>query len=202
MAGEEKTEQKKKGPSPVLLVILVLALGFVVYDFLTGERSTEPVSPQTALERRVPRVIPPLPAEEKKEEEKREITAKPSRDPFLPPAGSRKPVLPAAGEAVAGEKDLLSTLTSRISDIFAPEEQKDQKEPGKPVVQLQPVWTGTMATAEGRVVIIRHNNKSYILQLGQTLPGTDYRLVEIKREMLVLQAPGKELRLRRKEEAE
>ena len=39
MAGEEKTTQApKKSPSPILLVILVLALGFVVYDFLTRNR--------------------------------------------------------------------------------------------------------------------------------------------------------------------
>ncbi|NLY88431.1 MAG: hypothetical protein GX085_02260 [Firmicutes bacterium] len=201
MAEERKTAKTpKKGPSPVLLVLLVLALGFVVFDFFTRERSTGPAPRQSADEWRVPRVVPPLPEEEIKTEEKREITVRPARDPFLLPAGVKKRVAKALAQNGTTEKggtirEVLRELAPRISALEV------QGEPGKPVVQPQPVWTGTIATTEGRVVIIRHNNKSYILQLGEILPGTDYRLVEIRQEMVVLQAPGGQLRLRRKEEA-
>jgi len=200
MAGEEKTTQApKKSPSPILLVILVLALGFVVFDFLTRERSAGPAPQQSAYERRVPRVVPPLPEEEKKVEEKREITTRPARDPFLLPAGVRRKMAQSRSAERSGgtgeSKEMLSTLPP---GTVAPEVQG---EPGKPVVHLQPVWTGTIATAEERVVIIKYNNKSFILQLGETLPGTDYRLVEIRQDVVILQATGGQLRLRRKEEA-
>lgn len=203
MAGEEKTAQKpKKGPSPVLLILLVLALGFVAFDFLTKEQSTGPASRQSAYERRVPRVAPPLPEEEKKTEDKKEITAKPARDPFLPPANVRRKLAAAAEKT--GTSGQVATAVREVLSSLAPgglPTPGDQGEPGKPVVHLQPVWTGTIATAEEQVVIIRHNDKSYILQLGETLPGTDYRLVEIRQDIVVLKAPGGQLRLRRIEEA-
>lgn len=207
MAGEEKTAQTpKKGPNPVLLVLLVLALGFVVFDFLTRERSSGPAPRQSAYERRLPRVVPPLPEEETKTEEKREITARPARDPFLLPAGVRRKMAQALARTGSGGRNSPSNTSSTSREMLttvAPGTAvpEGRGEPGKPVVHLQPVWTGTIATAEEKVIIIRYNNKSYILQLGETLPGTEYRLVEIRQEMVVLQGPGGQLRLRRKEEA-
>ena len=207
MAREEKTEQApKKGPSPILLVLLVAALGFVVFDFLTRERSTEK-APRQSSYTKVPRVVPPLPEEEKKAEEKRAITARPARDPFQPPERVVRALAAAAAERKTGGQtsapDQVITTVKEVISALVPgggSTPGSRSDPGGQL--LLPVWTGTIATAEERVVIIRHNEKSYILQLGETLPGTNYRLVEIRQETVVLQAPGgRQLRLRRIEEA-
>ncbi|NLZ43492.1 MAG: hypothetical protein GX894_01395 [Clostridia bacterium] len=206
MAREEKTEQApKKGPSPILLVLLVAALGFVVFDFLTRERSTEK-APRQSSYTKVPRVVPPLPEEEKKTEVKRAITARPARDPFQPPARVARAMAATAERRTGGQANASDQVITTVKEVISALVPGGGSTPGSrsdPGGQLLlPVWTGTIATAEERVVIIRHNEKSYILQLGETLPGTDYRLVEIRQEAVVLQAPGgRQLRLRRIEEA-
>lgn len=189
---QPEKEKKNKAPSPFLLLGLVLALGFVVFDFATKKQPTEPPRMPEELTR-APRVVLPLLAGEKKEEKKDLVTVQPSRDPFLPPLMVRRKMEAAVKKtAVSNAKEKMLAASPTGGEEFSQEEPK---------VAIQPVWTGSLATAEGQVVIIQCKNKTYILHLGQNLPGTDYQLTEIQQEMVILKAPGKELRLRRKEEA-
>lgn len=187
---QPEEEKKSKSPNPVLLAGLVLALGFMFYSFLTRKQPIEP--PQRPAELiQAPRVVLPLPTGEKREEDRKDLVfIRPSRDPFLPPfIVRRKTTKEAKKNVVVSAKEKLPLRDEGFS------------RKGSDNVVTQPVWTGVLATSEGQVVIIRHNNRSYILHLGQIIPGTEYQLTEIRQEMVILKAPGKELRLRRKEGA-
>src|SRR5690554_3720769 len=203
---EEKKENK--APSPLLLAVLAVAVIFVVVDFLKKDQTPSPEPVHQAPEARVDRVLPALPEvkEKNKTAEKVVVGAVPPRDPFLPPAvvrraraqqASPRPTAATPEGEAAGVRSQADS--SRPQPAGKPAEPAETAEPVKPAGE--PVWTGTMAAAGEQVVIIQHKNKSYILQLGDKVPETDYRVDEIQQEMVVLRAPGKELRLQRKEEA-
>lgn len=204
---EEKKENK--APSPVLLVALAVAVIIVVADFLTKKQVPSPEPVSQVQRTRVDRVVSALPAGESEIRETVEqigVGAVPPRDPFLPPAVVRaaraQPAPPGPAAAAPGGET--AGVSSRPD--FGRPQPVGEKSPVEPAEAEsptgEPVWTGTMAAAGEQVVIIEYKNKSYILQLGDKLPDTEYRVDEIRQEMVILRASGKELRLRRKEEAQ
>jgi hypothetical protein len=65
----------------------------------------------------------------------------------------------------------------------------------------KPVYKGSAKTGSGQVAIVVYKNKSYILQIGDRLPTTDYRLAQIQPDMIILDTGFEQLRLTKKREA-
>lgn|GEM_PF-764752 len=108
------------------------------------------------------------------------------RDPFLPSslfvARTRKESLP-----VKTEKPKIQPSEAPL----ASGSNKDNK-----VKESEPIeWKGVVGSKDNTVVLIRHNNKTHLLRLGDLVPGTQYMVAQIATDSVLLVSPGQQLRL-------
>jgi hypothetical protein len=210
MNREEQGQNKKPLLSPPTIAVLLIGLGLIAYMLLPPlfapetktpggagdanskvsslpvKNSDRPVTPSTreAQSTSVPvarDVVAPAggmtPARE---------GALSDRDPFIPavmPGGTR--VKPS---------EALKTLPEVIATKFQPSEA--------PLPAVQLAWKGLVGRAGvGQVVIIQHNQKTYILRRGDPVPGTEYVVTEVTPDSVLLVAPDEQKRLFKKKEA-
>jgi hypothetical protein len=65
----------------------------------------------------------------------------------------------------------------------------------------KPAYKGSAKTETGQVAIVTYKKKSYLLQIGDRLPGTDYRLAQIQPDAIVFDTGSEQIRLTKKGEA-
>jgi type II secretory pathway component PulC len=65
----------------------------------------------------------------------------------------------------------------------------------------KPILKGILGTENSQVIIVRYQNKSYLLKLGEILPGTKYRVSEINNDSVILTTPKGRVKLEKKERA-
>jgi hypothetical protein len=199
--------------SPVLLIAGGLAVAALAYTMLVPA-NPPPVSLEKPSASSMPAVKPGAPS------------PGPVVKPGAPAPGaapsSKNPVAPAVSPLPVADPGAASVNTTR--DPFAPGKLallglKDSNPassplyvgppgssplpPGKTpeVGDGKPVYKGSAKTESGQVAIVVYRNKSYILQIGDRLPTTDYRLAQIQPDVIILDTGSEQLRLTKKREA-
>jgi cytoskeletal protein RodZ len=113
---------------------------------------------------------------------------------------------------LSGVSDRDPFLPSTI--MFAKEPQTVKTEPVPPPIEpTKPVektvtppqevplsWKGVVGSGPNQVVMIRRNNRTYTLHLGDMVSGTEYILAEILKDSVLLISPQGQKRLFRKKE--
>jgi hypothetical protein len=113
---------------------------------------------------------------------------------------------------LSGVSDRDPFLPSTI--MFAKEPQTVKTEPVPPPIEpTKPVektvtppqevplsWKGVVGSGPNQVVMIRRNNRTYTLHLGDMVSGTEYILAEISKDSVLLISPQGQKRLFRKKE--
>ncbi len=115
------------------------------------------------------------------------------RDIFLPP-----PSLIAARRSKDNNVNRSEQPVWNEPKLVKPDQEvspvnKGEDNPEKPILKV------IMGTASTQVIIVRYQNKSYMLKLGEILPGTEYRVAEITGSTVILLSPKGRLKLDRKE---
>lgn len=190
----ENSQAKQPAVRPGLLVILFIALGVALYINFFMKPEPIPVSPPTGTTgTSVASEINNISIEARPEIEDLQMSIGPisKRDLFLPPpsimAARRRKDTASSNRTVWNEPQRTQPVQSLLPSV-----QKDEN-PEKPVLK------GIVGTASAQVIIVRYKNKSYLLKLGEILPGTEYRVAEISPSRTILQSPKGRLTLDRKE---
>ncbi len=118
-----------------------------------------------------------------------------NRDLFLPP-----PSIVAARRRKDNDMGPSNQLIRNEPQLIKPDQgftttNKTDENSEKPVLK------GIVGTSSSQVVIVRYQNKSYLLKLGEILPGTKYRVAEIHNSSVVFLTPTGRLKLDKKERA-
>lgn len=189
------SQEKQPAVRPGLVVVLLVALGGTLYWRFFMQPNPGPVSP----------VSPPAPAAPliNNNNNENQPAAAPDlkvnigptskRDLFLPPpsviAARRKKDNMSPSQPIRNEPQLIKP--DQGFTVPAKEDENSEK----------PILKGIMGTASSQVIIVRYQNKSYLLKLGEILPGTQYRVAEINHNSVILQTPKGSLKLEKKERA-
>lgn len=189
---DEKSQEKQPAVRPQLLIVLLIALGATLYWNFTQPKPA-PITPPPSATAVTPMTSNVQAGFQLETGGQKNIMGPISkRDLFLPPASiiaaRRRKVheVNQPARPVWNEPSLIKPVKEITS--VKPDENSEK-----------PVLKGIVGTASSQVIIIRYHNKSYILKLGEILPGTDYRLVEISDGTAVLLSPKGRLKLDRKE---
>lgn len=188
----------KKQPAvrPGLLIVLLFALGATLYWRFFTQPKPAPSVP-------APQPAPVLPninninaGEQMETRDQTQIQGPISnRDIFLPPAS----VIAARRKKEAGPQQSYQPAQPAGDGftLIRPDQEikKEDENPEKPELKV------IVGTASNQVIVVRYRNKSYLLKLGEILPGTEYRVTEIQSSSVILQSPQGRLKLERKERA-
>ena len=188
------SQDKQPAVRPGLLVILFVALGVALYINFFMKPEPMPVSPPTSpMGTGVTSELDSINIEARPEMEGLQVSSGPisKRDLFLPPptimaARRRKDTAPS-NRTVWNDPPRTQTGQGLLPSV------KKDENPEKPVLK------GIVGTASTQVIIVRYKNKSYLLKLGEILPGTQYQVAEISSNRAILQSPKSRLTLDRKE---
>lgn len=190
------SQEKQPAVRPGLLVVLLIALAGTLYWRFFMQPQPAPISPTGP-----PTVVPPLTdnitAGEQPETEKVKLSTGPmsKRDLFLPPPmiiaarRSKDSNISPSNRPVGNEPQLIKPDQGFLTAV------KPDENPEKPVLK------GIIGTESSQVIIVRYQNKSYLLKLGEILPGTKYRVAEINESSVTLLTPKGRLKLDKKERA-
>ncbi|NLY75400.1 MAG: hypothetical protein GX075_08855 [Firmicutes bacterium] len=192
-------QQKQPAVRPGLLIVLLVVLGATLYwRFFTQPKPAPSVpTPQPAP---VLTNINNINAGEQMETRDRIKIQGPvsKRDIFLPPTSviaarrKKEASLQQSYQPVQPVQPVGDGLT-----LIRPDQEikKEDENPEKPELKV------IVGTASNQVIVVRYRNKSYLLKLGEILPGTEYRVTEIQGSSVILQSPKGSLKLEKKERA-
>lgn len=177
-----KPQEKQPAVRPGFLIVLFIVLGAALYWNFLMQPKPAPVSPTLPAPKDTPWTNGNTSNQPEKEEFKISTGPISNRDLFLPPsliiaARRRRDNISPSNQPVRNESVLIrpdQRLTSAI---------KEEENPEKPVLK------GIVGTASTQVIIVRYKNKSYLLKLGEILPGTEYRVVDINSNEVKLLSP-------------
>ncbi|NLW48891.1 MAG: hypothetical protein GXY86_16375 [Firmicutes bacterium] len=196
------SQEKQPAVRPGLLVVLLFALGGALYWSFFMQPKPAPISPTSPAT-----AVPPLTGNINDKYTEDQLTT-PSlkmgtgpiskRDLFLPPPSiiaarrrkdqTTRPTVPP-NQPVRDDLQLIRP-DQGLLPIAKPDEN-----PEKPVLK------GILGTENSQVIIVRYQNKSYLLKLGEILPGTKYRVGEINNDSVILITPKGRVKLDKKERA-
>lgn len=179
---------KKPAVNPLLIIVLVAALGGAAYmQFFMKPAPEPPRKPVTSPSANTNTAVTPAELIAKTTAATTPATPEPNvkstepvlseRDPFRVPFSSRGSTTNTNTNTNSGS----SGQNLSYSD--------------------EPLWKGTIKTNDGQVAIISYHGKSYLLRIGDQLSDSNYRLSEINQDSILLTSPKKPLRLRKNEEA-
>lgn len=190
------SQEKQPVVRPGLVVILLVALGGALYwrfFFQPKPGLINRVSPSAT----VTQLIDSINGNQPSEAPNLKINPGPilERDLFLPPplviaARRSKDNTGPSNQPVRNEPQLIKP----DQEVSIP--VKIDENPEKPVLK------GIMGTADSQLIIVRYQNKSYLLKLGEILPGTQYRVAKIDSSSVILLTPKGHMKLDKKERAE
>jgi hypothetical protein len=197
-----KSQEKQPAVRPGLLLVLLLALAGTLYWRFFMQPKPTPTTPTVPST-----VVTPLTnnindnySENQLETPNLKLGAGPisNRDLFMPP-----PSIITARRRKDSNMRPISPVKQPIEDepkLIRPDQglltvAKPDENPEKPILK------GIMGTESSQVIIVRYQNKSYLLKLGEILPGTKYRVVEITNDSVILMTPKGRIKLDKKERA-
>ena len=191
-----KTNEGKvqKPVSMPVIILAVICLGAAVYFMLLPSESgvsventnigSTPIESKRVQSEAVVGDEPEVKDEMGDKTEKNKVVS--DRDPFLPsslyiarlkkdnvPVEPVKPVVPPVSD----------------SNKVTKEKENETKE------NESMMWKGVVGSKDNQVVLIRHNNKTHLLRLGDLVPGTQYMVAQIASDSVLLISPGQQLRL-------
>lgn len=196
-----KFQEKQPAVRPGLLLVLLSALAGTLYWRFFMQPKPAPTTPTVP-----PKVVTPLTNindnHSKSQLEtlnlKHDAVPISNRDLFMPPPSiiaarrrkdsNMRPISPEK-QPIDDESKLIKADQGLLT-VAKPDEN-----PEKPVLK------GIMGTESSQVIIVRYQNKSYLLKLGEILPGTKYRVVEITNDSVILMTPKGRIKLDKKERA-
>lgn len=187
------SQEKQPAVRPGLLIVLLIVLGGVLYlNFM--QPKTAPVSPVPPSSKNTPWTNGNIGDQPEREEFKTSSGPVSNRDLFLPPpsiilARRRKDNAHQPNQPVWNEPALIR-LDQGLTDVIKEDENTEK-----------PILKGIVGTASTQVAIVRYQNKSFLLKLGEILPGSEYRVTEIDRDQVTLLSPKGLLKLDKKEGA-
>ena len=197
MTNENGSPQKMVStPTLIILVVALAILGYMLLQPMfapasSGSASEQPVvannqTPATAGNNPNPSIQQPATNNEV-------ITVAKSgaisdRDPFLP----------------SGLVYVNRDITGREPEPFP--EQLELSKATEPVSPSKAdaanlTWKGLVGAETDQLVMIRLNNRTYSLRLGDVLPGTQFILSEVTNDSILLISPTEQKRLYKKKEA-
>lgn len=124
-------------------------------------------------------------------------------------ASERDPFLPSA--LLLAKLAAQNTQNVPVPEVTPAEPKVDTAPQFQPKVEQKPeaekspetgiVWRGIVGSGDSQLVMIQRNNRTYNLNVGETLPGTQYILAEVNKDSILLVSPTEQKRLYRKKEA-
>lgn len=189
-----KSQEKQPAVRPGFLIILLIVLGAALYWNFVMQPKPAPVSPAPSAPKDTPWTNGNI--SDQPEMEEFEINTGPvsNRDLFLPPpsiiaARRRKDNVSQPNQPVRNEPVLIRP-DQGFTDIIKEDENTEK-----------PVLKGIVGTFSTQVAIVRYQNKSFLLKLGDILPGSEYRVTEIDSDQVILLSPKGLLKLDKKARA-
>lgn len=188
------SQEKQPAVRPGLLIILLGVLGVALYWNFFMQPKPAPVSPVPRTSNITPETQGNINDLSKPEDTTISIGPISKRDLFLPPpaiitARRRKDNVNRSNQPDRNEPALISP-DQGLTDLL-----KEEEDSGKPVLK------GIVGTTSTQVAIVRYQNKSFLLKLGEILPGTEYRVTKIDSNEVILLSPKGLLKLDKKERA-
>ncbi len=218
---EKKVKGSKQTPiSPPVLIVGVLAVVAVVYlQFFTGS-SSEPQSQTTPEQMKDITVqtenLASVSPNDKNLENVPQTVEKASVQPSLTPQlendkvslnisfpenGKDPFLLPGLVQRSRREKDRQLSQPVIPQPVSAPAVALPKVNIPKVEPQEEvPTWKGIIKTNANQLAIIGYSGHNYLLHNGDKLLGTEYRLVELNTNYLILESPSKQLKLQKKGE--
>lgn len=187
------SQEKQPAVRPGLLIVLFIVLGAALYMNFFMQPKPAPVSPVSPASNITPWTNGNIGGQPEREEFK--ISSRPvsNRDLFLPPpsiiSARRRKDNVNPNQPVWNEPALIRP-DQGLTDVIKENENTEK-----------PVLKGIVGTASTQVAIVRYQNKSFLLKLGEILPGSEYRVTEIDSDQVTLISPKGLLKLDRKARA-
>jgi len=188
------SQEKQPAVRPGLLIVLFIVLGAALYWNFFMQPKPAPVSPIPPASNITPWTNGNISNPAETEEFTINMGPVSKRDLFLPPpsiitARRRKDHVNQPNQPVWNGPALIRP-DQGLTDIIKEEENSEK-----------PVLKGIVGTASTQVAIVRYQNKSFLLKLGEILPGSEYRVTEIDSSQVTLQSSKGLLKLDKKERA-
>ncbi len=200
MRKKEEAQKKQQVSMPVILAGIT-ALILVAYLYLQPQPSNTAESSQ-----RKPQTASPITKSLSKQHSLGSVTvtqevnlneeeiAGKTKDPFLPSE--------SFFIAVHAKQNKVPVNLNQKNSAGDPQLEQLSTEIAKMTATTKGfTWRGTIGSKDDAVALIGYNQKSYILRLGDALPGTDYKVAEIAQDMLILASPKEKIQLDKKKEA-
>lgn len=189
------SQPKQPAVRPGLLIFLLIILGGALYWNFFMQPKPAPVSP-----------APPATTAAPLTNNINTLNQPETQDPKLStgPVSKRDLFLPPPSIIVARRSKDNNDISSNKPVWNEPKLIKPGQEISNAKVNEnpeKPILKGIVGTASTQVIIVRYQNKSYLLKLGEILPGTEYRVAEISGSEVVLLSPKGRLKLDKKERA-
>lgn len=187
------SQEKQPAVRPGLLIVLFIVLGAALYWNFFMQPKPAPVSPVPPTSNITPWTNDKINNPSEMEGFKISTGPVSNRDLFLPPPSiilaRRRKDNDNQPQPVWNEPALIRP-DQGLTDIIKEDENKEK-----------PVLKGIVGTFSTQVAIVRYQNKSFLLKLGEILPGSEYRVTEIDSDQITLQSPKGLLKLDKKERA-
>ena len=189
-----KSQEKQPAVRPGFLIILLIVLGAALYWNFVMQPKPAPVSPVPPAPKDTPWANGDISDQPEMEEFEINTGLVSNRDLFLPPpsiiaARRRKDNISPSNQPVRNEPVLIRP-DQGFTDIIKEDENTEK-----------PVLKGIIGTLSTQVAIVRYQNKSFLLKLGDILPGSEYRVTEIDSDQVILLSPKGLLKLDKKARA-
>jgi cytoskeletal protein RodZ len=197
MNTEEQSEQKViSTPTIIILVVGLGVLGYLLLQPLFAPKEQAAVStapagaasqPATSSTGTASASVPVSTGTKEASDQTEQalnLSGVSDRDPFLP-------------STIMLTKGPQTVKTEPVAPSIEP--SKPEK-PSTPPQEVPLSWKGVVGSGPNQVVMIRRNNRTYTLHLGDMVSGTEYILAEISKDSVLLISPQGQKRLFRKKE--
>jgi cytoskeletal protein RodZ len=198
MNTEEQSEQKViSTPTIIILVVGLGVLGYLLLQPLFAPKEQAAVStapagaasqPATSSTGTASASVPVSTGTKEasdQTEQAMNLSGVSDRDPFLP-------------STIMFAKEPQTVKTEPVPPPIEP--TKPVEKTVTPPQEVPLSWKGVVGSGPNQVVMIRRNNRTYTLHLGDMVSGTEYILAEISKDSVLLISPQGQKRLFRKKE--
>jgi hypothetical protein len=201
MKTTEQAQQKAiSTPTLIILIAGLAVLGYMLLQplFAPQEQAAAPSAPAVSAAQPVaapaadPVSVGTKLATGQTALSKGDFSEASARDPFLPSAMWLK--------SVPGKNESEAPSPVSVKPVMAPSVEKVETKTAITTSETALAWKGVVGSGPNQVVMIRRNNRTYTLHLGDLIPGTDYILAEVLKDSVLLISPQEQKRLFKKKE--